>query len=81
MTNTKFGRIYVLKREGGAVLARELPWAYNVVEIYFNLMGAMPITVIFCILTLHLNQERETVQLAKGRRHTKGRKEGRSDFL
>lgn len=81
MTNTKFGRIYVLKREGGAVLARELPWAYDVVEIYFNLMGATPITVIFCILTLRLNQERETVQLAKGWRHTKGRKEGRSDFL
>lgn len=63
------------------MLAGELPWAYDVVEIYFNLMGTMPITVIFYILILCLNQERVTVQLAKEGRYTNGRKEGRSDFL
>lgn len=52
MANTKFGRIYVLKREGGAVQATELPGAS---EIYFNLMGAVPITIIFCMLILCLN--------------------------
>lgn len=52
MTNTKFGRIYVLKREGGGMQARELSGAS---KIYFNLLGAMPITIIFCILVLCLN--------------------------
>lgn len=42
-------------KEGGAVHSRELPGAFGVIEIYLNLMGAIPITIMFCIFVLCLN--------------------------